>query len=57
MGQERNMRSKVALALLVLLLGLGTQLAGCASTSGGKNDTYDDQRRAEEMEWNLDPWR
>ncbi len=51
------MRTKVLLALLLSLLSLGTFLAGCASTNGGKPDVYEDQRRSQEMEWNLDPWR
>lgn len=51
------MKAKVMLALLLSLLSLGIFLAGCASTSGGKSDPYEDQRRAQEMEWNLDPWR
>ncbi|MBI5523398.1 MAG: hypothetical protein HY910_12280 [Desulfarculus sp.] len=52
------MRAKVTLALLLMLLGLGTLLAGCAALDySPDNDPYADQRRAHELEWNIDPWR
>jgi hypothetical protein len=51
------MRAKVLLALVLSLLSLGIFVAGCATSGGGTPDSYDDQRRTEELEWNLEPWR
>ncbi|CAO0824144.1 conserved exported hypothetical protein [Desulfarculales bacterium] len=51
------MRAKVLMALLLSLLSLSIFLAGCAYTGGGNSTGYDDQRRPEEMEWDLAPWR